>query len=385
MKVLHVISSCGMYGAEAVILNLSRTLNSGPHRSMLGVFRNSLNPNLQFHEVAAREGIESHSIPCVGRIDRAAVAKIRELVAQTSADVLHAHGYKADIYSYIAARGRGIPVVSTCHTWYDVDDKDYFYGLVDRFTLRRFAKIVAVSEDVRNGLLKSGVQSSKVSLIRNGIDLRMYDKASAVLKEELGWSAYPLVGFVGRLSIEKGVDIFLNAAALVLKENPEVKFVVIGDGPDRTALEALIAELGIGESVKMPGRREDMPAVYSSFDLMVSSSRREGLPMAILEGMASRLPLVATAVGGVPSVVLDGKTGVLVAPEDPARLSAAIVAVLADQALRVRLGAAARRMVEEEYSAERMTNDYLKVYEAAVATMGKTRHASAGVARGTIA
>ncbi len=102
MKILHIISSGGMYGAEAVILNLSRTLNEGPHHSILGVFSNSSNPNLQLYERATKEGIESYLIPCTGQIDRKAIGSIRDLVQRTDAEVVHAHGYKADIYAYFA-------------------------------------------------------------------------------------------------------------------------------------------------------------------------------------------------------------------------------------------------------------------------------------------
>ena len=139
MKILHIISSGGMYGAEAVILNLSRTLNEGSHASVLGVFSNSSNPNLQLHESAVREGIESHLIPCNGQIDRSVVASIRELVARTGADVVHAHGYKADVYVYFALRGTGTPFVSTCHNWLKDGPLVSFYGMVDRFVLRNYA------------------------------------------------------------------------------------------------------------------------------------------------------------------------------------------------------------------------------------------------------
>ena len=276
---------------------------------------------MQLHESASKEGIESHLIPCTGRLDRTAIRRIRELAAQIGADVIHAHGYKADLYVYFALRGSSLPLVSTCHTWYNHDPKDRFFGLVDRFVLRSYGNIVAVSEGVREDLLRAGVRADKISMIRNGIDLRIFDRASGVLKNELGWKDYPLIGLVGRLSMEKGVDIFLIAAALVLKQLPNAKFVVVGDGPDRAKLDALIDELGIRHSVRMLGRRDDMPAVYASLDLMVSSSRSEGLPIAILEGMASRLPLVATPVGAVPTVVLDGRTGVLVLPESPELLA----------------------------------------------------------------
>jgi glycosyltransferase involved in cell wall biosynthesis len=373
MRVLHIISSGGMYGAEAVILNMSRTLNDGPHRSTLGVFLNSSNPNLQLHESATREGIESHLIPCTGRLDRTAIRRIRELAVQTGADVVHAHGYKADLYVYFALRGSNLPLVSTCHTWYNHDPKDRFFGVVDRFVLRSYGNIVAVSESVRQDLLGAGVRADKISMIRNGIDLRTFDRASAVVKGELGWSDSPLIGLVGRLSMEKGVDIFLTAAARVLDQLPDAKFVVVGDGPDRAKLEALIEKLGIRGSVRMLGRRDDMPAVYASLDLMVSSSRREGLPIAILEGMASRLPLIATPVGAVPTVISDGQTGVLVPAEAPELLATAIIGLLRDDSERERLGSAARQLVEDQFSAQRMTADYLGVYKAAAAKAEKRR------------
>jgi glycosyltransferase involved in cell wall biosynthesis len=373
MKILHMISSGGMYGAEAVILNMSRTLNKGPHRSMLGVFSNSSNQNLQLHENAIKGGIASYLIPCNGQIDRKAITSIRELVQRTGTDVVHAHGYKADIYAYFASRASGVPLVSTCHTWYDNDRMVYFYGVLDRLILRGYARVVAVSEDVRQRLLKSGVRAEKIRIIRNGIDLRPFDRASAVVKDELGWSACPLVGLVGRLSVEKGVDIFLHAAARVFAHCPDANFVVAGDGPDRAELDTLIDKLDIRDNVRMLGRCDDMAALYASLDIMVSASRQEGLPIAILEGMASRLPLVATAVGEVPTVIQDGRTGVLVPAEDPELLAAAIIELLRDPTKRELLGSAARQLVEDEFSAERMTADYLRVYEEAIAAAAKDR------------
>lgn len=373
MRVLHIISSGGMYGAEAVILNMSRVLNSGTHCSMLGVFSNSTNPNLQLHEKALEEGIESHLILCNGQVDRAAIASIRELAARTGADVVHAHGFKADLYVYFALRGRGIPFVSTCHTWYDNDLPVYFYGVVDRLALRRFARVVAVSDEVKRRLLKAGVRAEAISLIRNGIELQPYDDAVPTLRRDFASDDTLTVGLVGRLSWEKGVDIFLRAVALVLVEFPSARFVVVGEGPDKDTLEQLVDELKIRESVSMLGRRNDMPSVYASLDVMVSASRQEGLPMAILEGMASSLPLVATAVGEVPTVVLNGITGVLAAAEDPDLLAAKIVELLRDPAMRKRLGAAARHRVEEEYSAIRMANDYLSVYAQAIEAAKKGR------------
>jgi glycosyltransferase involved in cell wall biosynthesis len=377
MKVLHIISSGGMYGAEAVILNLSRTLREGGHASALGVFANSANPNLQLHEAAAKEGIESSLLACKGQFDSATMGAIRELAARAKADVIHAHGYKADIYEYLALRRAGAPLVSTCHTWYDTDRMLLLYGMADRFVLRSYTRVVAVSEEVRQRLLKAGVREDRIRMVRNGIDLRPFREASASLRSELGVDGALIVGLVGRLAWEKGVDVFVRAAARVLAQMPEARFVVVGEGPDREKLQRLVEELKVGDGVRMLGRREDMPGVYASLDVMVSSSRQEGLPMAILEGMASGLPLVATAVGEVPTVVKDDRTGVLVPPDDAEALAAAIAGLLRDPERRRRLGAAARQLMEDEYSAERMTADYLRVYDEAIASSSASRRGRA--------
>jgi glycosyltransferase involved in cell wall biosynthesis len=357
-----------MYGAEAVILNLARTLQVGPHECVLGVFSNSAKPNLQFHECFLKEGFDSHLIPCKGQMDRAAIASIRELVSRTGADVVHAHGYKADIYVYLALRGSSVPLVSTCHTWYDTDLLVSLYGRADRFVLRKYARVAAVSDEVRQRLLQAGVREEKIRMVRNGIDLRPFDGALPSLREDATPEHALMVGLVGRLAWEKGVDLFLRAAARVLIELPSTRFVVVGEGPDREKLGRLIDELKIRASVEMLGHRDDMASVYASLDVLVSSSRQEGLPIAILEGMASGLALVATAVGEVPSVVRNERTGVLVPAQDVELLAAGIVDLLRDPERRRQLGGAARQLIEEEYSAARMTKDYLRVYEEAIAT-----------------
>ncbi|HEY4379979.1 MAG TPA: glycosyltransferase family 4 protein [Acidobacteriaceae bacterium] len=373
MKVLHIISSGGMYGAEAVILNLSRTLAESGHSAVIGVFSNTSNPNLQLHEAAVQEGLESHLISCRGQVDRSTIAAIRNLVAQTGADVVHAHGYKADIYTYLALRRSRTPYVSTCHNWLKQNLLVSLYGIADRAVLRNYARIVAVSVEVKRQLLQAGVREEKIRMVRNGIDLRPFSSAAPSLRDDSSPGRPLVVGFIGRLSSEKGPDLFLVAAAEVLVEFPGVRFVIVGEGPDRENLERIIEELTIHNQVQMTGRRTDMPAVYASLDIMVSSSRQEGLPMAILEGMASSVPLVATAVGDVPTVVQDGVTGLLVPSENTERLAAGILDLLRDHAKRERFGAAARKLVEDEYSAQRMTADYLRVYTEAIATKPQGR------------
>lgn len=375
MKILHVISSGGMYGAEAVILNLCRALNRRGHRSVLGVFSNSANPNVELYEYARNNDIDAHLMTCKGRLDPGTVARIRELLAQTGADVVHAHGYKADLYACFALRGSNVALVSTCHNWLDNDLMVWLYGIADRFVLKKYARVVAVSGEAKRRLLKSGVREGNIRTIRNAIELAPFDGARPSRRGQGGHQP-PMVGLVGRLSKEKGIDVFLRAAAEVLLQCPETKFVVAGEGPERGVLEGLIETLKIRPSVSMLGRRDDMPAVYASLDVMVLSSRMEGLPMALLEAMASSLAVIATPVGEVPSLISNGHTGVLVPVDDAHVLAGAIVELLRDPQQRRRLGTAARQRMERDFYAERMTADYLCVYEEAITAVTAHRQGS---------
>jgi glycosyltransferase involved in cell wall biosynthesis len=368
MKILQVISSSGMYGAESVILNLARGLRAVGHPCVLGAFANSRDPNLQLHERAIEEGIPSYPLPCKGRFDPTAIRRIRDLARETGADIIHTHGYKADIYTRLAMLDYGAPLVSTCHNWLDEDWLTYLYGVVDRCVLRSFPWVVAVSEEVRQRLLESGVPQEQIRIIPNGIDLRPFTLERRTDPVDWSQDRPAVVGIVARLSAEKGVDLFLRAAAQVADTISYARFVVVGDGPDREELEALIDQLKLRPFVSMLGHRNDMPAQYASFDLLVSTSRKEGLPIAILEAMASGLPLVATAVGDVVNVVRNGETGILLPSGDPGALASAIVELLRDREKCRRLGSVARQLVESHYSAERMSNDYLETYKDAAAS-----------------
>ena len=365
MRILHLISSGGMYGAEAVILNLSRTLNQQGHTSLLGIFSNSTNPNLQLHDLAQQEGIESHLISCRGQLDRTVPATIRSLAATTAADLIHAHGYKADVYAYIAMRNTNTPLVSTCHTWYDDNRLVWLYGVIDRRVLRRYAAVIAVSDDVRQRLLHAVVPTNHIHFIRNGIDLRPFTNATPSLRH-LAAPEGLLIGWVGRLTRDKGPDLFLQAIAQLRPTFPTARYIMVGEGPFRPECERLITSLALTDIVHLLGQRSDMPAVYASCDLLVSSSRLEGLPMAILEGMASTLPWVAPQVGAIPLAIHDGQNGILIPSENVEILATSMARLMQSPEERASMGAAARRLTESEFSAERMSEDYLRVYTAAI-------------------
>ncbi len=366
MKILHLISSGGMYGAEAVILSLSHALRLGGDESVVASLSNA---SRQLHERAMAEGLTSVLIPCNGPFSPATVSAIREAAAHFGADVVHAHGYKADVYAWAALRKSGMPLVSTCHTWYDNDVAVRVYGALDRQVLRGYARVVAVSAQVEQRLLRSGVQASRMRRIQNGVDMVPFAVAAdarATVPAERGVTA----GLVGRLAPEKGVDIFLEAAAIVTAELPHVRFRVVGEGPERPRLEQQRHSLGLDDRVDLPGHQASMMPVYAGLDLLISASRQEGLPIALLEGMASGLPVVATSVGEVPALVLPGKTGLLVAPNDAAALARAMLQLLSNTAERLTMGRNARTRIEQEFSISRMTGEYRQLYRETLAGTG---------------
>lgn len=357
MRVLHLISSGGMYGAEAVILNLSRAQTAAGDAPLVGVFANG---SQQLYQRARSEALPAVLVPCSGPVSPRTVPALQELVRQHGIDVVHTHGYKADLYAWAALRGGQTQIVSTCHGWIASDRTVRAYGVLDRRALRSFPRVVAVSDAVEQRLLRSGVAAERVRRIRNGIDLAPFADG----RERTGGKAV-CFGFVGRLSREKGILPFVEAAAVVAAARPGVSFVVVGEGPERPAVEARIAALGLGERMTLAGHREVMPPVYAGFDVLVCASLQEGLPMALLEGMASGLPVVSTTVGEVPTFVLPGRTGLLVTPGDPAELADAMLRMASDDEARLAMGCNARQIVEKDFSAARMAAEYRAVYDEA--------------------
>jgi glycosyltransferase involved in cell wall biosynthesis len=361
MRILQLISSAGNYGAENMMVNLARALNRLGCQVAVGVFDNDHAPNTEVAAQAAALGLPVELIPCRGRADRGAVRAIRDCVQRQGSDLVHTHGYKADLYGYAATQRSGPALLATCHNWPATNLPLWVYSALDRLVLKRFARVVAVSEDVKKALRRFGVPAGKISVIGNGIDLNGFETALPLQREN---GRHGLrVGMVGRLVWAKGPEHLLRAAREILKQVPATSFVFAGDGPARKDLEKLARDWGIDASVSFLGRRSDMPSVYASLDIVALPSLDEGMPMTLLEAMAARKSVVATRVGAVPQVVLSEQTGLLIEPGDTAQLQGAILRLLQDPALRAKLEENGHALVRERFSAEAMARNYLSLYE----------------------
>jgi glycosyltransferase involved in cell wall biosynthesis len=236
---------------------------------------------------------------------------------------------------------------------------------LSRWKYRQVDCFICASDAIRRMLTADGVPESRAVTVHEGIDLGRVDAApKADLHAEL-WLPHhaPIVGNVAALVPHKGQRHLIEAAAIVIKKLPDARFVIAGEGELRPVLERQIKERRLEKHVFLAGFRPDILSVHKAFDLFVMSSVTEGLGTSLLDAMACSKAIVATTAGGMPEVVADGRTGLLVAPRDHEAMADAIVRLLRDDALRARMGAAGAARVRERFSVERMVQDTLAVYE----------------------
>jgi glycosyltransferase involved in cell wall biosynthesis len=317
-------------------------------------------------------------VPALGRgihgpQDVVALAWLVRLMRRIRPHVVHTHTAKAGTLGRLAARMVGVPIV--VHTYHGHVLRGYFppaktrvFVAIERWLARRTDRLLAVSETVRTELLDMGIgRPERFTIMPVGLDLDRFlrsEGARGALRAELGLSdATPLVGIVGRLVHIKAHEVFLEAAARVARVLPDCGFLIVGDGERRAELRDQAAALGLGLQVRFLGWRRDLDRIYADLDLVALTSHNEGSPLSLIEAMAAGRAVVATRVGGVPNLVEDGVSGVLVPPGDPAALSGAMTALLSDAGRREALGQAGRKRVATVFGADRLLRDMDRLYE----------------------
>lgn len=363
LRILQVIDGMNIGGAETLLVDLVRRLREAGHD--VQVAYSSPGPmSARLTEM----GVTLTRLPRLARVDPVLLFRLMNLMRREKPDLVHTHLFKSDLHGRIAARLTGVPVViSTAHnndSWARRALLGWLYGRTSMLADR----IIAVSEEVREYQLKhTFIPPEKIVTIDNGVDMRRFDgqeDAGRAVRAEFGIdSDAPLVGIIGRLSEQKDHATFLQAAARIRAELPKARFLIVGDGALRGALIEQARSLGLGEAAIFAGLRSDIPAVMAALDVLVFSSRWEGLPVTLLEGMAAGKPVVSTAVGGVPGVVGESESALLVPPGMASLLADAVVRVLRDPQLARKLSAAARTRVREKYSLDSMLDRTLALYE----------------------
>jgi glycosyltransferase involved in cell wall biosynthesis len=365
MRILHVIDSQGVYGAETVLLNLaSEQLARGDRPAVLSIGSTGA-PEKAIEVEARRRGIECLPLRMRDGLNLAGGAEILAVAGRQGADVIHSHGYKGNILLGLQPRrSRREPVITTLHGWTarSTFSKLGLYRALDQLVLSRLDAVVVVNERMLR-LRPVAKLGDSATFIANGIamatpspgDPRLRD-AIARLRERCG----PLLGVVGRLSPEKNVTGLVAALAQLPAEHSRAGLVVLGAGPELAALESAIDGAGLRERVLLGGYVPDARDYLPHLDALVIPSLTEGLPMILLEAMAARLPVVSTRVGDIPSALAG--LGELVEPGDPRALAQGIAAVLADLPARRVLAAQAADRIANHYSAAAMAGRYAEVY-----------------------
>ena len=353
MKILHLRNSDLLGGPERLILAQVKFGSPESEHHVASFVRGSERGT--FLDAASKAGATVHAIPQRSSYDRSVIAKVRGLVVELGPHIVIGHDYKADLVARRALHGLGVPLMAMAHGYTGENLKIRLFERMDRRALRSFAHVIAVSEGVETQLRKAGVAAERITVVPNGIDIeRVAERALAgrdALRSEwrIGEDERVLL-FLGRLSPEKGPEILLESFQALHAAHAGLRLVFVGDGALRTSLEAAAAKLPPG-AVQFAGWRDDPSACLGASDVFVLSSRREGLPLALLEAMAAERPIVATRVGGVPEALADGACGMLVPPADPLGLTAALETVLGDEAGRGERVARAKQRVVEQFSA----------------------------------
>lgn len=367
IRLMHITNDLEIGGVQELLLLLLKNLNKERFRLYLGTVCAKGELVRDIEDL----GVQVRYYPCIRRnllfkwITPYQVFRLSRWMREERIDIVHTHLFLGGLIGRVAALLARVPaVIHTEHNTYYW--KRFYHVGIDRILAKFTEKIIAVSQAVQDFTLKQeGISPDKFTVIYNGIDYERFDigigkdRIREEFKIPLG---APLVGSIGRLVPQKGFKNLLLAAAKVLEEIPETKFLIVGDGPERRNLEVEACRLGISEDIIFTGFRRDIPQILSTVDLFVLASLWEGMGLVLLEAMAAGRPVVATAVGPIPEIIEDKITGVLTPPSDPDSLALAIISLLKDRGRTDRMGEIGRSRVRERFGIKRMAEKIEGLY-----------------------
>lgn len=360
MRILHLIETLDFGGAEKVVVSLANAM-AGRHQvdicclKQLGVLKEEVDPRIQLHCFGKTEGNDP-KLPF----------RLAGFLRRQHYDVIHTHNWNVFLEGGLAGLLAGTRTrVHTVHGPYATYSSDLISRaklglrhLLERLVSRSFDRIVPVSNSIGCYVRASiGIDAKLVETIHNGIP-----GAAALTRPDKGNPAPLSFVTVGRLAAIKNHDLLLNAFREFLKSWPDARLTIVGDGPERSRIDARIAELGIADNVFLPGFRGDVDACLAEAEVFLLTSHYEGISIALLEAMRAGLPAIATSVGGIPETIVDGSTGLLVPPDDETALVAAMANLANAPDLRVAMGRRARERFEREFSLSTMVSRYEALY-----------------------
>lgn len=376
LRVLRAITRLNIGGPAIHAILLTRGLQNEKFSSILvtgleGPHEGSM------RDLASKHGVTPLVLRELGREvsplnDLRAMLAMYRLIRRGRPHIVHTHMAKAGTAGRVAARLARVPIV--VHTFHGHTFHSYWgpvksavFLQIERTLGAMTDRVIAVGDAQKVDIASYGVAPlSKIQTIPLGLEIESLleaDQHRGRLRAELGvGSDSPLIGIVARLVPIKAHEVFLEAASIIRAASPESTFLIIGDGERRAELEALARQLGVADATRFLGWRDDMREVYADLDVVTLCSNNEGSPVALIEALAAARPVVSTRVGGVPNVVHDGESGLLVPPRDPGALAEGVITLLRDPARAAQLGLAGRKAVFPKHASTRLVLDVERLY-----------------------
>ncbi|HEX8188729.1 MAG TPA: glycosyltransferase family 4 protein [Pyrinomonadaceae bacterium] len=361
MRVLQINSARTFGGGERHLADLARGLQGRGHEVLAALRESSpLREPLSFLPAQ-----NVYAVRLRNALDIGGARKLARIARERKVDLIHAHVARDYAPAAFAARfAPGTRLVITRHVLFPMSN-------THRLTLSNVSRVIAVSEPVARALRSQSIfDEARIRVIENGVDLARFERARAEAEAETPGRPFR-VGIVGELSVVKGQEEFVRAAALIRNDfGGRVEFLIAGEdnrgGEYRARVERLVSELNLANNVRLLGRVEDAWGLFVKLDVLVSASHSEAFGLAMAEALACGVPIVATATGGARSLIEDGVNGLLVPRGDVRAIAAAVASLLSDDELRRALGAQARRVAGERFDPERMVEATERVYEEAL-------------------
>jgi len=375
MRILHLIHSEGVYGAELILLYLAREQQQRGHEPFVGSIRDPGTHQTPFEALAHCRGLPVVPIRIAPRPTPRVVRSLLRTVRDVAPDVLHSHGYKPNILLGLLPRRLRGPMLTTLHGWTGAPAFSalWLYERLDRLSLRRIDSVVVVTRSMLELRALQSVPPSRRHVIENGIpprEVRLADLAArgvAPLPEGLleFTTRQPTLIAIGRLSPEKGFMLLLEAFARARSQSAQThQLLIVGEGSERDVLERRIATLGLSDVVRVPGYVDGADRLLAGAAGFVMSSFTEGMPLVLLEAMQWRMPILATTVGAIPGLLDEGRCGRLVAPNDLAALTHGLQSLMSRDSSSGEAIASACQAASGRYASARMATEYLAAYAA---------------------
>lgn len=385
MKILHLIDSRGLYGAEQVLLTLVAGMNARGHDATVGSVRLPDDGEKPIEAEAKRKQIPLWTLPLGRGIDFKGCFELRARCEREGVQIIHSHGYKANIVNALFfARHPSFTTVATLHGWTGTTPKRriWWYEALERRLIGRMHGLVAVHRDMAFSDRLSGAVKDKTRVILNGITpnvdpVKPTDYSEAERELAAFCSRRPTMGMVGRISREKAVEDGIRALNELCARGLDLQLAIVGTGSREQACKDLVRELGLQDRVLFAGFLPRAGRMLDLFAALVLSSTQEGMPIVVLEAMRAGVPLVASRVGGIPDLLDEGRCGRLFEAGRIDQLTNCIKQVLADAEETKRLADAARARFSALYSDTQTIEGYLRLYEALAGTQKEAARAVA--------